>query len=375
MGENKNQVIQADEKQPPYFIERDFSALFSSFLPSSKHRKLCIVTDSNVGPLYLGEVRKLAQENFAFCTDFSFEAGEENKNTATVERLYEHLIHCGFDRKDLLLALGGGVVGDLTGFVAATYLRGIGFIQVPTTLLAQVDSSIGGKTGVDFLQYKNMVGAFHMPLFTYVNLSTLKTLPKREFFSGMAEVIKHGLIKDKAYLSFLSDLSNQQNIKQISDMDLQVLEELVKASYEIKNGVVERDPKEQGERALLNFGHTIGHAIEKLSGFALAHGECVALGMVAASYLSKELGNLSQEQFLEIERLIQAYHLPTKLVKRENHKSFADEFANEIFEATKKDKKMDSGKIRYVLLKQPGEAYVSMLEDDMQLLGAIRYLL
>ena len=161
--------------------------------------KVCIIADSNVAALYLDQVKKLLEPVFSFTTTFAFEAGESNKNTDTVGLLYKHLIENQFDRKDLLVALGGGVVGDLTGFAAATYLRGIDFIQIPTSLLAQTDSSIGGKTGVDFQQYKNMVGAFYMPKLVYMNVSVLNTLPKRQFSAGTAELIKHGFIKDPAY--------------------------------------------------------------------------------------------------------------------------------------------------------------------------------
>ena len=171
--------------------------------------KVCIVTESTVGALYLEEVKSLLAPVFSFCTSFTFQAGEENKNTDTVSSLYSHLIDHSFDRKDVLVALGGGVVGDLTGFAASTYLRGIDFVQVPTTLLAQTDSSIGGKTGVDFMQYKNMVGAFYMPRLVYMNIATLKSLPARQFSSGMAELIKHGFIKDPALSAYLESHGSQ----------------------------------------------------------------------------------------------------------------------------------------------------------------------
>ena len=184
---------------------------------SLEGHKICIVTDSNVAPLYLEEVKTILSGCCRQVSVFTFPAGEENKNLDTVKKLYEHLILEHFDRKDVLAALGGGVVGDLCGFAAATYLRGIGFFQIPTTLLSQVDSSIGGKTGVDFDAYKNMVGAFHMPLFVYTNLSTLLSLPKEQFSSGMGEVIKHGLIKDKDYYQWLVD--NREGILK-RDLDL-----------------------------------------------------------------------------------------------------------------------------------------------------------
>ena len=189
-------------------------------------KKLCIVTDSNVTPLYLNEIKSIASESAVHVTEYVFHAGEEYKNLDTVREIYKHLIHEKFDRKDYLVALGGGVVGDLCGFTAATYLRGIDFIQIPTTLLSQVDSSIGGKTGVDFDSYKNMVGAFHMPKLVYTNVSVLKTLPKIQFSNGMGEVIKHGLIKDKQYYDWIKKYKTQ-----ILEREYEFLEEMVYKRY------------------------------------------------------------------------------------------------------------------------------------------------
>ena len=253
-------------------------------------RKLAVITDSNVGPLYADKVAQCLKETGNNIFVYTFEAGEKNKNLNTVQDVYEFLIKNKFDRKDVLIALGGGVVGDLTGFTAATYLRGIRFIQMPTSLLSQVDSSIGGKTGVDFNGYKNMVGAFYQPILVYINIETLKTLPIRENLSGMGEIIKHGFIKDKGYLKWLND-----NSEHILNLEYDALEYMICESCMIKRAVVEYDPKETlGERALLNFGHTLGHAIEKNSNFSLLHGECVALGMLAALEISYTKGYISE---------------------------------------------------------------------------------
>lgn len=354
------------EDKPCYDIEiqQDFKALPDQLngLGYGKS-KVCIITDSNVGGLYLEEVAGLLKEVFALCTSFVFEAGEASKHTDTVGRVYEHLISNGFDRKDLLIALGGGVVGDLTGFTAATYLRGIDFVQVPTSLLAQVDSSIGGKTGVDFMQYKNMVGAFYMPRLVYMNLSVLKTLPPRQIASGMGEIIKHGLIQSSSYFA-----SMQKEKEAIMKQEPSALEHLVAGSCEIKRGIVERDPKEQGERALLNFGHTLGHAIEKLSGFRLYHGECVALGMVGAAYISWKTGTLPEEERKLLEQVITGYGLPVRL------KDFPCT-AEEILAATKLDKKMESGKIKFIILKGIGNAAITKELTDQQILEGIAYVL
>jgi len=260
------------------------------------NKKLCIVTETNVKDFYADEIMSFLQPCAKEVIVFTFQAGESHKNLDTVQSLYQVLIEYKFERTDMLLALGGGVTGDLTGYAAATYLRGIDFIQLPTSLLAQVDSSIGGKTGVDFQSYKNMIGAFYQPKLVYMNLHTLNTLPKIEYFSGMGEIIKHGLIKDKAYYYWL-----QAHLSQIKEREFSVLEEMIERSCQIKREVVEKDPKEKGERALLNFGHTLGHAIEKLMNFSLLHGECVALGCVASACISLHRGDIARDTFLEIE--------------------------------------------------------------------------
>lgn len=237
-------------------IEQSFDKLSEEFNKLGvTGRRLCIVSDSNVAELYAKQVSAELEKTGNKVFTYVFEAGEENKNLNTVEDVYEFLIQNHFDRKDMLVALGGGVVGDLTGFTAATYLRGIDFIQVPTSLLAQVDSSIGGKTGVDFRAYKNMVGAFHQPRLVYMNISVLKSLSRRLFNSGFGEIIKHGLIKDIEYYKWLGS-----NADKIKALDSDALEHMIYVSCNIKREVVEKDPKEKGDRALLNFGHTLGHA-------------------------------------------------------------------------------------------------------------------
>lgn len=316
-------------------------------------RKVCIVTDSNVAPLYLDEVEKIVSGCCKKTEHFIFPAGEEYKTLNTVRDLYEALILGQFDRHDYLLALGGGVVGDLCGYGAATYLRGISFIQVPTTLLSQVDSSIGGKTGVDFDSYKNMVGAFHMPKLVYTNIAALKTLSDEQFSSGMGEIIKHGLIKDSAYYEWLA-----KHASEIRDRDLAVLEDMVTASNRIKRDVVEKDPTEQGERALLNLGHTLGHAIEKLSNFSLMHGHCVGLGCIAAMGISVKRGMIEEKELLRLTEVMKQFELPVTV---------SGLFKEDIIRTTGSDKKMDSGTIRFILLEQIGRACIdkTVTENDM----------
>ena len=309
-----------------------------------KDRRICIVTDSVVAGLYLEAVAGILSGCCRQVISFQFPAGEEHKNLNTVEKLYETLILHHFDRKDLLVALGGGVTGDLCGYAAATYLRGVSFIQIPTTLLAQVDSSIGGKTGVDFGSYKNMVGAFHMPRLVYTNVSTLLTLPEEQFTSGMGEIIKHGLIKDKAYYQWLSEHAGQ-----IMGRNLDVCMEMIRGSDEIKRRVVEEDPMEEGERALLNFGHTLGHAIEKQKNFQMLHGHCVAVGALAAAWISEEKGMISREQVLELKKRMEQFHMPVSVCGVD---------PDQVIDATQNDKKMDGGSIQFILLKEIGQAVI-----------------
>ena len=342
-------------------IERDFGALGNT-LKQLKFdgRKACIITDSNVGALYADEVKKELETVCSSVSVYTFTAGEEHKNLTTIHGIYEHLLKSNIERNDFLVALGGGVTGDMTGFAASTYLRGIPYIQIPTTLLAQVDSSIGGKTGVDFEQYKNMIGAFYQPSLVYMNLTTLSTLPKSEFSSGMGEILKHGLIKDEDYYVWIIS-----NMFEIDDREYEILEEMIFCSCEIKKAVVEKDPKEKGDRALLNFGHTIGHAIEKLKDFQLSHGHCVSLGIVAASYISHKRELLSAEELFEIRDMNVGFSLPI---------TFAGLNPEDILQATKLDKKMEQGNIRFILLSGIGNAVIAHDVTDEEILEAINFI-
>lgn len=361
--ENSNRMAVSMDEKPIYDIvlsesfeglEKELKAL------GCENKKLCIVTDSNVASYYLKEIETIASRCCRKVTSYVFPAGEENKNLDTVRGVYEHLIINQYDRKDDLIALGGGVVGDLCGFTAATYLRGIDFIQIPTTLLSQVDSSIGGKTGVDFDSYKNMVGAFHMPKLVYENVSALKTLPEEQYSAGMGEVIKHGLIRDREYYEWL--LSHMDSIM---NRDPETCKGMIKGSNRIKREVVQIDPTEQNERATLNFGHTLGHAIEKLKDFSLLHGHCVALGALAAMALCEARGLVSMEEVKRYRDAMVRCQMPVTvdgLMKRE------------IVAATKNDKKMEAGVIKFILLNGVGQAFIdkTVTEAEMeQALSAI----
>lgn len=356
----EKRITVSREGKPSYDIvfEKNFSVLPDEIKALGfLERKLCVVTDSHVEPLYAEKVRDVLKQAGMNVEVYTVPAGEENKNLDTVRSLYTFLIERHFGRKDCLIALGGGVVGDLTGFTAATYLRGIDFIQIPTTLLAQVDSSIGGKTGVDFDGYKNMVGAFHMPRLVYTNLSTLATLDPRQFYSGFAEAMKSALIADAKYYEWMI-----ANMYEICDREPEVLAELVRRSCEIKRKIVENDPEEKGERALLNLGHTIGHAIEKAKDFSLTHGECVALGCVAAAFISWKKELLPMEEYYEIRDMFVPFNLPISVDELD---------PGHILSLTKSDKKMDNGQIRFVLLKKIGKAVLDTSVTDEQILAAI----
>ena len=357
--EDKRLLIHYDKKPCYEIVFTDsFKALPAELSAlHTEEKKICIVTDSKVDPLYGQEVCDLVAGVCKKTCLYSFPEGEESKNLNTVKDLYAFLIENHFDRKDLLIALGGGVVGDLTGFTAATYLRGIDFIQIPTTLLAQADSSIGGKTGVDFDSYKNMVGAFHMPKLVYMNVNTLTTLDGRQFYAGFAEIMKHGLIKDEAYYMWLI-----KHMYEIHDRKLSVLSEMTYRSCLIKKEVVENDPLEKGERALLNFGHTLGHAIEKAKHFSLLHGECVALGAVAASFISWKRDMISMEEYYEIRDMFVPFNLPI---------SVDNINAKEVLALTKSDKKMESGSLKFVLLNGIGHAVTDTTVTEQEIMNAI----
>ena len=347
-------------KKPCYDIvyTKDFALLADELEAlDTSERKIAVIADSNTQKLFGTQV----MEELAKCCKkvimYAFPTGEKSKTLDTVKNIYKELIEAKFDRRDMLVALGGGVVGDITGYTAATYLRGIDFIQIPTTLLAQADSSIGGKTGVDFDGYKNMVGAFYMPRLVYMNISTLKELDERQYYAGFAEVMKSALIKDALFYEWLLD-----HMYEIHDRELEVLEEMVERSCTVKKLVVEKDPTEKGDRALLNFGHTIGHAIEKNQNFEMLHGECVALGMVAAAYLSWKHNWLSMEEYYEVRDMLVPFNLPISIDNLDTRA---------ILELTKSDKKMEAGQIKFVLLKKVGKAVIDKTVTDEEILNAL----
>jgi 3-dehydroquinate synthase len=313
-----------------------------------------VVTNENVAPLYLtrlSETLTLAgkQVQVVLLPD-----GEEYKTWETLNRIFDALLEQRRDRKTCLVALGGGVIGDVTGFAAATYQRGVPFVQVPTTLLSQVDSSVGGKTAINHPKGKNMIGAFYQPLMVLADTGTLGTLPQREFLSGLAEVIKYGFIYDAAFLSWL-----EQHLDRLLARDASTLTYAIQRSCEIKATIVAQDERETGIRAWLNLGHTFGHAIESGMGYGVwLHGEAVATGMVLAADLSHRLGHLDQASAARVRHLIDRAGLPTSAPRLG---TTAD--AQRYLDLMRVDKKAEGGAIRYVLLKRLGEAFVAAVPD------------
>ncbi len=307
-------------------------------------RQVCIVTNETIAPLYLDTVRK-SLDGYAVdaCV---LPDGEAHKTIATYTRVIDHLIAHRHDRSTTLIALGGGVIGDITGFVAATYQRGVAFIQVPTTLLAQVDSSVGGKTAVNHPQGKNMIGAFYQPRLVLADMDTLRTLPAREYLAGLAEVIKYGVIRDAEFFAWL-----ETHVDALVRRDPPVLDRTVLRCCAIKADVVAADEREDGERAILNFGHTFGHAIETLTQYEYLHGEAVAVGMVMAADLSVREGLLAPDDGRRIKALIGAVGLPVAPPGNVTPDAMRT--------AMGLDKKVVGGRIRLVLARGLGGAVVT----------------
>lgn len=296
-----------------------------------------IITDSNVAPLYLRPLLQVLQQSNIRTDSFVIDAGEESKSLAWAERIWNWMLDIRTDRRSLVVALGGGVVGDLAGFVAATFARGIRLLQIPTSLLAQVDSSVGGKVGINLPKAKNMVGAFHQPCAVLIDVSTLKTLPQREYLSGLAEVVKYGVILDSEFFSYL-----EQHIEGLLAQHADVLITIVKMCCQLKASVVEQDERElTGLRAILNYGHTFAHAIETLTGYGQwLHGEAVAMGMVCAARLAARLGMFPEEMVRRQESLLSSLRLPTRI-----HGLTPDR----MLECMMLDKKVQHGSLRFIL--------------------------
>lgn len=323
--------------------------------------KIAIVTNNKLALLY-GNKLKEKLTFFGFDVHLiTVEDGEVSKNLMVVSEILDELMQLNFNRKSTLIALGGGVIGDLTGFVASIFMRGMNLIQIPTSLLSMVDSSVGGKTGVNHRLGKNMIGSFYQPHSVLIDPVFLDSLEKREYLSGFAEIIKYALIMDAPFFTWL-----KQNANALLQRDKDCLTYAITTSCRSKTKVVMEDEKEAGVRALLNLGHTFGHAIETTLGYGKwLHGEAVALGMIWAAELSKELNHLNQKQVKEIKSLIGKFNLPTKLNQSID--------LNEFFKNLLHDKKFDGGEIRLILLKDIGQSYIDngvSLERLKQFMGS-----
>jgi len=306
---------------------------------------LVVITNPVVQRLYGNTLEQnLTNEGFTV-TILQVPDGEEQKSLEVAGRLYNQLTGSLAERTTPILALGGGVIGDLAGFVAATYLRGVPLVQIPTTLLAQVDSSIGGKVAVDHGQLKNRIGAFYQPRLVIADIATLKTLDAKILVDGLAEVIKYGVIQDRGLLTYIED-----NLDKIKSRDDGALEEIVFRSAKIKAEIVEKDEKDSGLRAILNYGHTVGHAVESASEFKVGHGTAVAIGMLAAAKIANRMGMLDKNELLGLNRLIQRAGLPTKM---------PDLKVEEVVQAITHDKKILRGKVRFILPKSLGSVFIT----------------
>ena len=343
----KELTVGLDERSYPIIIRQGLLDEIGNELQRNPFAKRYgVIADDLVAALFGERLLASLKNNGIEAEMITFAQGEGSKNLATVAELSSSLARSGFDRKDGLLALGGGVTGDITGFVAACYMRSIPFAQVPTTLLAQVDSSVGGKTGVDIPEGKNLVGAFYQPKAVYIDSQILQQLPENELLNGLAEVIKYGVIYDRDFFNFL-----EMSRKDILALDLKVLEDVIARCCKIKAAIVEADEKESDLRRILNFGHTIGHAVEAVSEYRLAHGLCVAMGMVAAAELAVLKGILDSREKERIKNQIHEFGLPVTIPSEYDRARIQEYLLT--------DKKTIGGKVFFVLPTKIGKVIIT----------------
>ena len=346
----RSMKVNLDKKSSAsYEIRIGFKIIDRMALIIAKNHKAIhyvLITDDCVGSLYAKQMMDSFKDVGLNINYFEFPAGESSKNLNTVMDIVGRLLELGADRGTMLIALGGGVVGDLVGFIASIYMRGIPYIQIPTTLIGQVDSSIGGKTAIDLTHGKNLLGTFHQPRAVFADLALLETLPQKEFNNGLAEIIKYGVIDDENMFRML-----ERNMDAIKNRDSVLLTKVVESCCRIKKSIVEIDEKEQGLRRLLNFGHTLGHAIEAVSKYAISHGEGVALGMIAAARISEKKKYFDTAQVQRIEEIILMAGLPVKIPR--------DFSTDDIISRLAMDKKKKGDVVHFVLLKKIGMPFVN----------------
>lgn len=340
-------IAATKQKTYPVFIGEDILENISSYIDLSKYTKKIIVTDEQI-PQEI--IKKVSIGLGTSCEKVIIPSGDIHKNLDNVSKIWNRLVSLGADRSSLVIAVGGGVVSDIAGFAASAYMRGIAYITIPTTLLAQVDSSIGGKTVINFAEVKNLIGSFHQPNGVIIDVDCLLSLPEREFLSGFAEIIKHGLITDRAYFEKVTRKKPREYSKK-------EMIEIIKQSLKIKGEIVKADVTETGLRKKLNFGHTLGHAIEAValsSSMPLLHGEAISIGMVGEAAIAKNIGLLSPEIYSDVKVSLEKTGLPTSVSV-----SF-----KEVMEKMRSDKKNMNGEIRWTLLKGIGEAVIDITVDN-----------
>ncbi len=347
----KKIAVKTTSKNYEIFIGEGLSRKFD-FDPIAHKREIFLIIDKNVPEKTIEDLKKNLKSSFPKrIVEKKIFASEKNKNLTYVSKIYDFMLNKKLGRDCLVIGLGGGITCDVAGFISATYLRGVEFLLLPTTLLAQVDASIGGKTGVNHKGFKNMIGAFYQPSLVIVDSSTLKSLPKKEVLCGLVEVIKHGIILDNKFFSWIE--KNAINLKKLK---ISSIEYAIKKSIEIKAKVVSEDEKEKGLRAILNFGHTFGHAIETAGENKLyTHGEAVALGMLAASNLSENISDLSNLEIARIKNLLVKLGIRTSLKKKID--------ANSLIKLMESDKKKDKGIINFITIEKIGRAKIQKVKD------------
>ena len=336
--------VNLEDRSYPIYIGSDVSldnVLYSKHISS---KKIALITNEQIADLYLPEISQTL--NAFDLKTLVLPEGETEKNLETVGKAVEFLSDNGIDRDSSIIAFGGGVIGDITGFVASSYMRGIKFLQVPTTLLAQVDSSVGGKTGVNINTGKNLIGSFYQPSAVIADTRYLNSLEPNRLSEGLAEVIKYGLIRDEDFFKWLS-----KNTNRILALEPEIMTHLIERCCQIKAEIVSEDEREGSIRAILNYGHTFGHAIESLTDYSVyTHGEAVSIGMVMAASMAERMGMLSKDDKTEITNLLESVNLPTKKPDLNN---------NDFLESMKRDKKVQDGEIRLILLESIGRAIIS----------------
>ncbi len=367
----KVEIPQNQAGSYPIFIGQGLLENAGTYIKQyTKAKKLLVVSNNTINSLYGEEVKKSLEQAGYEVYFLLLEEGEQYKNADSLQKIWTEAIRLKLERKDALIALGGGVIGDVTGLAASTYLRGVGFIQLPTTLLAQVDSSIGGKVAINHDSGKNLIGSFYQPKAVLADISALKTLSLREFKVGLAEVLKYGFIEKSCGLSGLNSsfsLYLMENKASIMALEPSIVENLVKYCCRLKAAVVNKDEKESGLRAILNFGHTTGHAVEKCYGYkGINHGEAVAIGMKGAFFIAMEKGLISQKYFEDALSLLNNYEMDYRIEKNISIDS--------LYEAMQVDKKVQSGKIRFILPVSPSEVRIFDDVNKQQLNNALKKL-